>query len=89
MWKDALLHAPGAQHDQFLLNAAALLVYGQELAEVQAHGRPARAMPWLDSDVKLAWRCVVLGAPIAMVLVTLGFVRWIRRRSLRPAGGTA
>jgi hypothetical protein len=84
MFRNEYLHAAGFAHDQLLLNAAAYLTLGPELAEVQGRHRAARGFSFRSPAEKLVWRTVCVWAgPLAFLLA--GLSRWLAwRRGLRP-----
>jgi hypothetical protein len=80
MFKDANLTLPEFQHAQLLLNGVAFLAHGPELAAIQARTRVPRALPYQPADVKVLWRTLVLGVPVALFLLYgLLHRRWRRR----------
>ncbi|MBI4585999.1 MAG: Gldg family protein [Planctomycetes bacterium] len=84
MFKNAHLHAPDYQHDQFLLNAAAFLAHGPEVAEIQARQRAPRSFPVPPAGVKTALRIVAIGlAPALFLVFGCTYSLWRRRPVLR------
>ncbi|MEW6750005.1 MAG: Gldg family protein, partial [Candidatus Latescibacterota bacterium] len=85
MFKDEHLYRAGFQHDQLLLNAVALLAWGEEMAQVQARRPAPRGFALQPEGARLAWRAAVIGGgPLLFVLVGLAHQRWRIRRAGAP-----
>jgi len=79
MFKNDHLHASGFQHDQFLLNAAAFMAYGEEMAGLQARRPTRRGFSFRNPATKALWRLVVVWTgPLAFLLY--GLLRYGKRR---------
>jgi hypothetical protein len=77
MLKNEHLFAEGFQHDQFLLNALAMIVHGVDMADLQSRHRQPPGFPYHTPATKLWWRLIVVaGGPLALV----GLILLIRRR---------
>ena len=79
MFKNDYLHQRGYQHDQFLLNAAAFLTYGPELAEVQARSYTPRILAYQPENVIVEWRILTLALP-PLAFILYGIVRALLQR---------
>ena len=80
MFKNPNLHAPGQQHDQFLLNAVAYLAYGGAMAELQARQPAAESFPVQTATVKAGLRGLVVALPPVLLLLYGSLRYWRRRR---------
>ena len=79
MFKNDYLFAEEFQHDQFLLNALALVVHGPDMALLQSRHRQPHGFEYQPAAAKLWWRLIVMaGGPI--LLAGLLLLRWERRR---------
>ena len=83
MFKNEHLEEPGFFHEQFLLNAVALMAQGPEMAELQARERAPRGFPYQSAASKLFWRLFVLAA-VPGLLIAFG----LRLAVERPRGVT-
>ena len=80
MFTDANLYAPGYQHDRFLLNSVASLAHGSELGDLQARPSYAQGFPAPSRAITVLWRCIVVFAAPATLLL-FGVWQIARRRS--------
>lgn len=83
MFKDAHLHDPRYQHDQYLLNVLASLAHGEELAALQARRSFPPGFGALEPELKLRLRLVVV-ALAPLLLLCAGLLRARLRRSPWP-----
>jgi hypothetical protein len=80
MFKNDHLYAPNFQHDQLLLNAVALLAYGEELAALQARRPAQRGFPVQSPVARALWRAGVVAAG-PLLFLAWGLVRYHGRHS--------
>jgi ABC-type uncharacterized transport system involved in gliding motility auxiliary subunit len=82
MFKNPYLHAPGLQHDQFILNVVAYLTHGRDMAEVQSRERTAKSFPLPSVKMKIGLRILVVGLAPLLLLLYGSFRFWRRRRPI-------
>jgi hypothetical protein len=86
MFKNDRLRIEGFQHDRLLLNAAAWLTHGEEVAALQARHRARRGFGFQTPARRAAWRTVTVVAGPGVILL-VGLALRLGRR--RPRGGRA
>jgi ABC transporter family protein len=79
MFKNHRLMVPGFRADHLLLDAAAALSLGDELAAVAGRRAVPRGFDYVEPRARLLWRLLVIGAgPAALIVLGLGLAS--RRR---------
>jgi hypothetical protein len=86
MFKNEHLYTPRFQHEQFLLNTTAHLIYGPEFTALQARRKVARGFPFQPSGQKTLWRILVVSLG-PLVFLTYGCYRWLQNLQI-PAEST-
>ncbi|MCZ6636229.1 MAG: Gldg family protein [bacterium] len=81
MFKNKHLYTPGFQHEQFLLNTTAHLIYGPEFTALQARRKIAQGFPFQPPGQKTLWRILVVGLG-PLVFLAYGFCRWHQNRRI-------
>ena len=79
IFKNDHLYAGGFQHDQFLLNTAAYLTHGPDMARLQSRRRTAHGFAFQTPQHKAVWRLTVVGAAPLLILL-YGLSRYVTRR---------
>ncbi len=87
MFKNEQLRSRGRNHDQLLLNAAAHLAHGPEMAEIQARQWEPERLEAQSPAARSSWRAVAIGLAPALLLLYAAVHRALRRRPVTTRKG--